>query len=124
METFQDYFLNQEYSKIAQLGNKLGEIKELINWEKFRPIISDIYHDNKEEGGRPHTDEILMVKLLILAGWYGLSDYDVELLATDRLSFRHFLGYPDKIPDRSTIWAFRESLITKGKIHLIWEELQ
>jgi len=36
-----------------------------------------------------------MVKMLVLAGWYGLSDYEVELLATDRLSFRHFLGYPE-----------------------------
>jgi IS5 family transposase len=48
----------------------------------------------------------------------------VEFLATDRLSFRYFLGYPDKIPDRSTIWAFKEKLTSKGKIHLIWEELQ
>jgi len=37
---------------------------------------------------------------------------------------KHFLGYPDKIPDRSMIWAFKEKLTNKGKIHLIWEELQ
>jgi len=42
----------------------------------------------------------------------------------DRLSFRHFLGYPNKIPDRSTVWAFKEKLTSKGKVHLIWEELQ
>ena len=83
-----------------------------------------MYRDNKEIGGRPHHDEILMIKMLILAGWHGLSDYEVELLAIDRLSFRHFLGYPDKIPDRSTIWLFKEILTSKGKIHLIWEELQ
>jgi IS5 family transposase len=83
-----------------------------------------MYRDNKEIGGRPHYDEILMIKMLILAGWHGLSDYEVELLATDRLSFGHFLGYPDQIPDRSTIWAFKEKLTNKGKMHLIWEELQ
>lgn len=83
-----------------------------------------MYHDNKESGGRPHTDEILMIKMHILAGWHGLSDYELELLATDRVSFRHFLGYPEKIPDRSTIWKFREDLAKNGKIHLIWEELQ
>ena len=110
MDDFTDYFLRQEYSKIAILGNKLGEIRDIINWEQFRPIVRNMYHDNKETGGRPHTDEILMIKMLVLAGWYGLSDYELELLATDRLSFRHFLGYPDKIPDRSTIWKFREDL--------------
>ena len=124
MDDFGDYFLKEEYSKIAVLGNKLGEIRDIIDWKQFRPIISDMYHDNKESGGRPHTDEILMIKMHILAGWYGLSDYELELLATDRVSFRHFLGYPEKIPDRSTIWKFREDLAKNGKIHLIWEELQ
>jgi IS5 family transposase len=124
MSDFSDYFLSQEYTKIAGLGNKLGEIRDIIDWEKFRPIIADMYRDNKEVGGRPHNDEILMIKMLVLAGWHGLSDYEVELLAMDRLSFRHFLGYPERIPDRSTVWRFREKLTEKGKVHLIWEELQ
>ena len=97
MDGFGDYFLKEEYSKIAGLGNKLGEIRNIIDWEQFRPIISDMYHDTKESGGRPHTDEILMIKMHILAGWHGLSDYELELLAMDRLSFRHFLGYPEKM---------------------------
>jgi IS5 family transposase len=56
MDDFTDYFLRQEYSKIAILGNKLGEIRDIINWEQFRPIVRTMYHDNKETGGRPHTD--------------------------------------------------------------------
>ena len=80
MSGFGDYSLDQEYNKIVGLGNKLGEIRDIIDWEKFRPIISDIYRDNKEIGGRPHNDEILMIKMLILAGWHGLSDYEAELL--------------------------------------------
>jgi len=43
-----------------------------------------------------------MVKMLLLQGWYGLSDYEAERQANDRISFRHFLGYPETIPDRST----------------------
>ena len=124
MEILGDYFLRQEYTKIEGLGSKLGVIRDIIEWEKFWPIICDMYQDNKETGGRPHTDEILMIKMLILAGLHGLSDYDLKLLATDRLSFRHFIRYPEKIPDRSTVWAFRENLTEKGKIHLIWDELQ
>jgi len=124
MGGFGDYFLHQEYSKIAGLGNKLGEIRDIIDWEKFRPLLVDMYRDNDETGGRPHYDEVLMIKMLVLAGWHGLSDYEVELLAHDRLSFRHFLGYPERIPDRSTVWMFRERLIENGKIHRIWDELQ
>jgi hypothetical protein len=28
-----------------------------------------------------------MIKMRVLAGWHGLSDYEVELLAMDQLSF-------------------------------------
>jgi len=115
MNTFRDYFLHQQYSMIAELGDKLGEIKDLIDWEKFRPIFADMYHENEEEGGRPHIDEILMVKMLLLQGWYGLSDYEAERQANDRISFRHFLGYPDTIPDRSTLWKFGNDSTTKAK---------
>jgi hypothetical protein len=31
-----------------------------------------MYRDNKEIGGRPNNDEILMIKMLVLAGWHGL----------------------------------------------------
>jgi transposase, IS5 family len=54
MSDFSDYFLDQEYQKIVGLGNKLGEIRDIIDWEKFRSILSDMYRDNKETGGRPH----------------------------------------------------------------------
>jgi transposase, IS5 family len=65
-----------------------------------------------------------MIKMYVLAGGHRLSHYEVELLATDRLSFRHFPGYPEKIPDRLMLWAFKKSLTDKGKIHLMWDELQ
>ena len=38
--------------------------------------------------------------------------------------FRSFLGFPERIPDRSIVWAFRERLIDTGKNERIWEELQ
>jgi hypothetical protein len=52
-----------------------------------------MYLDNKEAGEHPHTDEILIVNMLILADWHRLLDYEGEFPATDRLSFRHFLWY-------------------------------
>ena len=124
MSGFGDYFLRQHYGMVAELGDKLGEISGLIDWEKFRPVLGNMYRDTKEEGGRPHYDEVVMVKMLVLQGWYGLTDSEAERQATDRISFRHFLGYPEKVPDRTTLWLFRERLTRKGKIHLIWDELQ
>lgn len=65
-----------------------------------------------------------MIKMLILQQWYDLSDPELERQANDRISFRHFLGLPDKIPDRSTIWFFRERISESGKDSAIWDELQ
>ena len=124
MDNFNTFILHEEYSRVENLGDTLSNISKSINWEAFRSIISQIYKDNSETGGRPHWDEILMIKVLILQHLYGLSDYDIERYCYDRISFRHFLGYPSSIPDRSTIWLFRERLQEGGVLNEIWGELQ
>jgi len=53
-----------------------------------------------------------------------LSDPELERQANDKISFLKFLGFPEKIPDHSTIWFFRERLINQGELELIWQELQ
>ena len=45
---------------------------------------------------------------------YNLSDPQIEREIRDRISFMNFLGYPDKLPDRNTIWYFRERLSKTG----------
>lgn len=122
--TLTAFFLSQQYQKLAELGDRLGEVEMIIDWEAFRPIIAEIYQDDPQYGGRPHTDEIILLKLLILQQWYGLSDYELERQAIDRVSFFHFLGNPTSIPDRSTIWRFRERLIKFKKEEALWNELQ
>jgi IS5 family transposase len=121
---FDNYFIHCAYAKVHSLGNRLGDVKELIDWTQFVPLISPLYHDNRTTGGRPHTDEIVLLKMLVIQQWYNLSDYALERDCTDRISFRHFLDYPEKIPDRTTIWNFRERLIDHGVEELIWLELQ
>ena len=116
--------MKKEYALLEQLGDKLAEIDPLIDWEVFRPIIREMYDNHTEQGGRPNNDEIVMMKMLVLQSWYGLSDPELEKQAIDRISFRKFLGFPERIPDRCTVWAFRERLIDTGKDERIWEELQ
>lgn len=124
MKSFSDYLLDKEYVRVERLGDRLAEVEPLIDWEVFRPIISEMYDNRTERGGRPNNDEVVMVKMLVLQSWYGLSDPELERQATDRISFRKFLGFPEVIPDRATVWAFRERLGKTGKNKEIWEELQ
>jgi len=105
-------------------GDKLAEAEQQIDWERIRPIIKPMYTNDTPRGGQPNMDEVLMVKLLVLQAWYGLSDPELERQVNDRLSFRHFLGYPERAPDYSTVWQFRERLAETGRDRLVWAELQ
>jgi len=124
MDSFDSYLLRKLYRETARDGDRLAEAEKQIDWERFRPIIQPMYTNDTERGDRPNMDEVLMVKLLVLQAWYGLSDPELERQVNDRLSFRHFLGYPEKAPDYSTVWQFRERLARTGRDRLVWAELQ
>jgi hypothetical protein len=48
MRGLRTFFLHREYTKIAGPGNKTGEIRDMIDWEKFCPVISEMDGENKE----------------------------------------------------------------------------
>ncbi|KYC48691.1 MAG: Transposase DDE domain protein [Candidatus Methanofastidiosum methylothiophilum] len=116
--------IKERYEKLLKIGDKLAEISKHVNWKAFVPIVSGLYNNKSEKGGRPNTDELVMVKMMILQGLYGLSDQELERQVNDRLSFQNFLGFPEKVPDYSTLWYFRERLANSGKDKLIWTEFQ
>ena len=124
MDTFKAYMLRKAYKEVQKLGDRLAKIEPLIDWEAFRPLIQGLYDNRSERGGRPNVDEVVMVKLLVLQQWYGLSDPELERQAADRLSFRRFLGFPERVPDSTTVWLFRERLADTGKDREVWAELQ
>jgi IS5 family transposase len=124
MKSFTDFALNEEYKRVKRLGDRLAEIESLIDWEAFRSIVGDLYDNRTEQGGRPNIDEVIMIKLLVLQQWHGLSDPELEKQIADRISFRIFLGFPEDIPDYSTVWYFRDRLAKTGKDRAIWAELQ
>jgi len=50
------------------------KMESLIDWDAFRPLLSDLYKNNISKGGRPSIDVVIMIKLLVLQQWFGLSD--------------------------------------------------
>lgn len=57
-----------------------------------------------------------MLRALLLAQWYRLSDRDLEVALEDRGSFRRFCGLAmaDLVPDHSTLCRFRTTLVEAG----------
>jgi len=104
MDSFTTFFLRKAYENVRKNGDRLAEAEALIDWETFRPIITGLYNNKGPQGGRPNIDPVVMMKMLVLQSWYGLSDPELERQVADRISFRRFLGYPESIPDSTTVW--------------------
>jgi IS5 family transposase len=124
MDSFKTYMLRKAYQNVKKNGDRLADVEPLIDWNRFTPIIQPMYSNQGPSGGRPNIDPVMMVKMLVLQAWYGLSDPELERQVDDRLSFQRFLGFPEKAPDYSTVWSFRERLAESGRDKLVWEELQ
>jgi len=62
------------------------------------------------------VDAVLIMKALVLATLYNLSDDQLEYQIRDRLSFMRFLGLQleDRVPDAKTLWRYREQLTQRG----------
>jgi IS5 family transposase len=121
---FDEMVMRGEYERVKGLGDRLPFLKDMVDWNQFIPMVRLVFHDNDEVGGRPHTNEIVVVRAMILQSLYGLSDEELEFQCNDRLSFRNFLDYPEKVPDFTTIWKIRERLHKACIDNLIWDELQ
>ncbi len=125
MGTFSIFGLNQAYhERYEKLGDSLSDVGKTLDWDVFRPLLESMYANKSGKGSHPNVDVILMFKIQLLEVWYNLSDLAVEREIYDRLSFWHFLGCPDKIPDNSTIWLFRERMSESGVDTLVWQEFQ
>ena len=122
MDSFTTWMLRGLNAK--QGKSRLLQISDLIDWAPIRCILDEMYDNKSERGGRPNCDVILMLKILILQRWYGLSDLEVERQMADRISFMAFLGFPDPFPDSRTIWLFKERMAKTEKDKMVWAELQ
>jgi len=54
--SFNRFILEEQYKKVKGLGDRLALMKQQIDWKPFIPLVKSVFHDDKETGGRPHTD--------------------------------------------------------------------
>jgi len=105
---------NDRLKELSGLGDPLEKLNSVIDWERFRPVLTRILKKEAQgPGGRPPYDYVMMFKILILQRIYHISDAQAEYQIKDRLSFMRFLGLSlcNDVPDDKTIWFFREQLV-------------
>lgn len=109
--------------ELSEAGDPLERLLAVIDFELFRgDLDAALRRSERRKGGRPALDAVMMFKILVLQALYGLSDEAAEYQVRDRLSFMRFLGLGlgDRVPDRTTIWLFREALVAAGAIEALF----
>lgn len=99
------------------------QCEQAIPWQRLADAIADVFPDDRPRAGRPHWPLVMMIKCLMLAKWFGLSDPQLEEALRDRLSFRRFVGLSlaDATPDETTFVVFRGRLREHGHAHTLFE---
>lgn len=103
---------------MSRLGDPLEQLSKHVDFEIFRPVLTETFRkvDRKSPAGRKPLDVILMFKAMVIQRLFNLSDEQLEFQITDRSTFTRFLGLNsgETIPDYTSFWGFRESLMEKG----------
>ena len=73
--SFEQFIAKEMYAKVHGLGDRLELMKEQIDWKPFIPLVKKVFFDNKTDGGRPHTDELIVVRSILLQSWYTMIVY-------------------------------------------------
>ena len=114
--------LSDAFVKHRQALEELDGIHQLIDWKLIEQRMSGIHAKKQGEQAWP---PLLMFKAFLLQGWYGLSDPSLEKQLARDLMFRRFinLGLSEGVPDRSTLWRFRNTLTKQGLLDSLLSEV-
>ena len=118
--------IDDRLRELSAQGDPLEKLLEIVDFELFRSVLDEALGiGDRSKGGRPPFDAVLKFKMLYLQAQHGLSFEQTEHLVRDRLSWMRFCGLTiaDPVPDANTLWDFREALIAKGALELLFERL-
>ena len=120
--SFTDLELSQS-RKPSRVSLKLDKINHLVDWDRVLDLVQVVDKTNAQIGGAPHRNLLTKVKMLFLQHLYNLSDPELEDQVNDRLSFQYFAGidYTTSVPDFTTIWRFKERLISEGVMDKLFD---
>ena len=57
-----NYGLREKYDQLKRFGDRLADMKDIIDWECLKSSLTGLYSNDTENGGRSNYDPILMVK--------------------------------------------------------------
>jgi len=103
------------YQRAVPAEHFLRKLAALIDWSWFSERLLELYA-GAGQVGRPPYDPVVLLKMLLLAYLYNLSERQTEVYCNDSLSAKCFLGLAadEPAPDHSTLTAFKRRIIENG----------
>lgn len=107
------------YDQVVSKDHFLRRLKDLIPWEELTKDLGCCYQGKGEYGPIPYHPAVLL-KMLVLAYLYNLSERQTEEFVGDSLAARYFvgLGVDEAVPDHSTLSVFRERILVKRGVQV------
>jgi IS5 family transposase len=113
------------YERAVPADHILRTLERAVDWHAFTERLVGLYK-GKARVGRPPYDPAIILKMLVLADVYGLSDRATQTHVNDSLSAKWFLGLAvdEPAPSHSTLTAFRKRMQRRAGEHFLEELLE
>jgi transposase, IS5 family len=102
-------------------------MEAVVPWKALIDLIEPHYPKTSRKGGRPPYPLETMLRIHLMQQWYDLSDPAMEDALLEVATMRRFAGIAlitDRIPDETTILAFRHLLEEKDLGAQIFETVK
>ena len=102
------------YDQVIPKDHFFRKLNEMLDWRKYTQKMMRWYK-GRAEYGRPPFDPVVLLKMLLVAYLYNLSEMQVEAYINDSKSAKYFLGLgmDQAAPDHSTLTRFKERMILR-----------
>lgn len=120
-ETFFGDFV---YDQIVPRDHFLRQLEAVVPWSRFTKMLVRFYQ-GKARHGRPPYDPAVLLRMLLVAYLYNLSERQTEEVANYHLPVKWFLGLAvnEAPPDHSTLTKFKARLLERGKLQAMEDVL-
>jgi IS5 family transposase len=112
------------YDRVVRADHFLRKLNAIVDWKPFTEQLVE-YYGGGGMYGRPPYDPTVVLKMLLIAYLYNLSERQTEQHVNDSLAMKWFLGLAvdEAAPDHSTLSKFRQRLKRSGRADAFEEML-
>ena len=105
------------YEQVLSKEHFLVRLREIVPWERFTDKLIQ-YYRGRARLGRPPYDPVVVLKMLLLAYLYNVSERQVEEMCNLNLAAKCFLGLgiDERPPDHTTLTAFKKRILENGNL--------